>query len=233
MTEEEWLSATDPQAMLDFLWGKASDRKLRLFAVACCRRIWPLLIDERSRRGVELAEQFADFLVDLEHLSDAEGMAWEVAEDVALPACAAHAARTAWWATYSVGPSGEYATNYAIAAAAEAERATEQQGVPWASMVAEQSLLLRDIFGLSAFQTYQSIERSWLTWHNGTVEQLAESAYTNRSMLEGILDPDRLAVLADALEDAGCTEAAILEHLRGPGPHWRGCWVIDALLGKT
>jgi len=42
-----------------------------------------------------------------------------------------------------------------------------------------------------------------------------------------------MPILADALEDAGCTDAAILEHCRGPGPHVRGCWVVDLILGKS
>ena len=60
MTEAEWLAATDPRPMLTFLGGKASERKLRLFAVAGCRDVWHLLQDERSRKAVAVAERLAD-----------------------------------------------------------------------------------------------------------------------------------------------------------------------------
>ena len=46
------------------------------------------------------------------------------------------------------------------------------------------------------------------------------------------MKPERLAVLFDALEEAGCDDAEILNHLRSPGPHVRGCWAVDLLLGK-
>src|SRR4051812_25309139 len=62
MTDAEWRAFSDPRPMLDFLRGRASDRKLRLFAVACCRRLWALLPDERCRSALEIAERFADGL---------------------------------------------------------------------------------------------------------------------------------------------------------------------------
>jgi hypothetical protein len=66
--------------------------------------------------------------------------------------------------------------------------------------------------------------REWLACHDSAVRQLAQSIYAERRF-------EDLPYLADALEDAGCTELALLEHLRGPGEHVRGCWVVDLILG--
>ena len=87
--------------------------------------------------------------------------------------------------------------------------------------------LVRDIFG-NPFRPV-TLDLAWLT---PTVLTLATSAYEERILPSGELDPDRLAVLSDALEEAGCNDADILNHLRSPGPHVRGCWVVDGLLGK-
>jgi hypothetical protein len=86
--------------------------------------------------------------------------------------------------------------------------------------LAIQARFLRDIFG-NPFRTV-AIDPSWLT---STVVSLAEGIYTDRAF-------DRLTILADALQDAGCDDPDILDHCRGPGPHVRGCWVVDLVLGK-
>src|SRR4051812_37932772 len=69
MTEADWDACADPTPMLAFLRGKASDRRLRLFAVACCRRIWHLLRDDRSRHGLETLEQSCDGVISPENLT--------------------------------------------------------------------------------------------------------------------------------------------------------------------
>jgi hypothetical protein len=88
-------------------------------------------------------------------------------------------------------------------------------------------VLLSDVFGNPFRRT--ALDPAWRT---PTVVALATAAYEDRIMPAGHLHPDHLAVLADALEDTGCDNVDLLSHLRGPGPHVRGCWVIDLLLGK-
>jgi hypothetical protein len=73
---------------------------------------------------------------------------------------------------------------------------------------------------------------AWLAWNNGAVRKLAQAGYDGRLWPSGRLDPARLALPADALEEAGCADAAILAHCRGGGEHVRGCRVVDLLTGR-
>ena len=82
--------------------------------------------------------------------------------------------------------------------------------------------MLRCLFG-NPFRPVPVIPSAWRT---PTVLGMARAIYTERRF-------EDLPILADALEDAGCTDAALLDHCRGPGPHVRGCWVVDLLLGKV
>jgi hypothetical protein len=86
-----------------------------------------------------------------------------------------------------------------------------------------QTILLRDLFG-NPFRSVP-VEDSWLEWREGTVVELAQVIYDECAF-------DRLPILADALEDAGCTEEDIPNHCRQHVEHVRGCWVVDLLLGK-
>jgi hypothetical protein len=95
---------------------------------------------------------------------------------------------------------------------------------------AAQCVLLREIVG-NPFRPVV-VDPVWLTWQNGIVLSLAQAAYEDRRLPEGTLDNTRFAILADALEDAGCANEDILVHCRGPGPHVRGCYVLDLLLNK-
>ena len=92
-----------------------------------------------------------------------------------------------------------------------------------ADELTRQACLLRDIIG-NPFR-HSSRTSTWLKWNDGAVPMIAQGIYADRAF-------DRLPILADALEDAGCDNADILAHCRGPGPHVRGCWVVDLILGK-
>jgi hypothetical protein len=208
MTEIEWLACTDPRPMLGFLEGKASDRKLRLFACACCRQLWHLLKNESSRRAVEGAERFADGLVSLGELDcvyeSAEEDYWLKTEDGDESAAA--------WAALSMLHELPDALQHAIAPDLE-------------NKDLRQPFLLRCIFGPLPFRLVP-LDPSWLAWNGGTIPKLAEAIYNDWAF-------DRLPILADALEDAGCNNAELLGHLRGPGPHARGCWALDLVLGRS
>ena len=216
MTEQEWNDCTDPERMLVFLRGKASERKLRLFACHCCRRFWRFVGEEGYRGALEATERFADGAAGAEELETAYG---------ACPFTAGrgHAVFRAAW----VKP-GETAMHAAIRTAAAAVRAGGGSAFLHHTVHAS---FLRDLLGPLPFRPV-SLDPAWLAWHGGAVGRLARAVYEKRERPSGHLDTGRLAVLADMLEEAGCTDADLLGHLRSPGPHVRGCHVLDALTGK-
>jgi hypothetical protein len=211
MTEAEWLACTDPKLMLEFLRDRSSERKRGLFAAACCRRVWHLLKDERSRAAVEVAERYVDDAATDREKLDAE-MGAEAA-DQALAArgrdtATSRAALSAYCVTcFGAGWDFAYST---ASSAADAARADGTE--------ANQLALLRCVFG-NPFRPL-TVSPAWQTLQ---VVALAQAAYEERVMPSGNLDTARLSVLADALEEAGCTNPDTLDHLRGEGPHVRVC----------
>jgi hypothetical protein len=99
--------------------------------------------------------------------------------------------------------------------------------IPLDDFVKRAVLLLRDIFG----NPFRPVPPS-PSWQSPVVQGLAQAAYEQRERPVGPLDNARLAVLADALEEAGCEDAVLLGHLRGGGAHVRGCWAMDLILGR-
>jgi hypothetical protein len=236
VTEAEWLACTDPMPMLEFLRGKVSDRKLRLFAVGCCRRVWHLLVDERSRKEVEVAERFADGLADRRELEKAirSDSVWDSKLMLAREMDAAEAVGWAAWdwnalnvptpetATYGVDESLLAARNAARAMGWDASSSPRAPSSSRAEQTC-QCLILRDIIG-NPFRPV-TIDTAWLRWNFATVPAIARHVYEDRAFHD-------LPILADALGDAGCTDQVILTHCRQRGEHIRGCWVVDLLLGK-
>jgi hypothetical protein len=243
MTEAEWLVCNHPRPMLEFLRGKASDRKLRLFAVACCKRVWLFLKDARTRKAVEVAEAFAEGLLSAEDLSDA-GL--EATRVVAPP-------EFRFVPLDSAGQAVDKASNAAVmtcstpdndmadctgavsgyCSSAAAYLGHEEGFADWHDqrLVAKMRLefnvhswLLRELFGPLPFRPV-NLPLPILTWNDRTVPRIAEGIYAERAF-------GRLPILHDALLDAGCADEALLAHCRKPEGHVRGCWALDLILGK-
>lgn len=242
MTEAEWDRCWDVERMLAHLGTGATDRLVRLLAVACCRQSWGLLGDRMSREAVQVAERFADGLASEQELALARSAADEAVQD------AKHAA---WEAEADANfcDTKEYRESLDQLSAAHAARAAvsrnarepdgmsdgwdvRPQGEPrfgpvarasWNLLNANSAELARCIFG-NPFRP-ATLEPDWLTWNGGAVAKLAQTIYDDGAF-------HQLPALADALEEAGCTNSPILEHCRQPGAHPRGCWVVDLILGK-
>jgi hypothetical protein len=217
MTEADWLACNDPEPMLHFLCaGRASDRKLRLLACACCRRVWNQLTDPRSRRAVEVAERFADSRATEKELGTAR---------VQAVAPIGPASTAAWWAT-NVKASGPICNVFAAAASPDKQQ-TWTSAAAWQAELAErmrrQVGLVREVMG-NPFRPH-ILEAGCLAWGGGLVRYLAEGIYEELAF-------ERMGVLGDALEDAGCNDHAILEHCRHGSDHVRGCWVLDLILAR-
>jgi hypothetical protein len=223
MTEAEWLAGIDPEPMVEFMRGKGSDRKLRLFGVACCRRIWEL-VDQRHHRLAEMTELYADGKATREQIAEPRhpaddpewtpGHAFELAAEddvdsaaVFAPIDTAHAAANKVTGLSDIPRKPEPAWFTA-----------------YKHELVQQTALLRDIFG-NPFRPV-CLDEIWLWWSSSTLPKMAQMIYDDRAF-------HRLPILADALEEAGCTDQTILDHCRGPGPHVRGCWVVDLILGKN
>ncbi len=205
MTEDEWLACIDPGEMVWFLRGRVSDRKFRLFACVRARQTRHLLRDKRSKTAIEVGERLADGAIS----ERTRAAAWNAAQEVARGLRRGKQRRAAWFAAWSVFPIADEAALHA------AWDFTDLMEFPFLCD------LLRDIIG-NPFRSV-AVARSWFT---PAVAGLSETVYQERAF-------DHLASLADALEEAGCRDADILAHCRGPGPHIRGCWPVDLILGRT
>jgi len=207
MTETEWLECSEPQQMLAWLRssGKGTERKLRLFAVACCIRVEHLIPDALGHQAITVAARYADKL-------DSERDLWAIADQFC--PCGVYNADYGHPATrathYALYPQTvNQAATHAVLACKRPEQTNER---------AVQAGLLRDIFGNPFLSV--TINQAWLTSNSAA---LADSIYAERAF-------ERMPILADALEEAGCTSSDILNHLRSPGGHVRGCWTVDLCL---
>ena len=228
MTEEEWLECTIPTPMIDWLGQDIvrDDRKLRLFALACCQRILHLMTDARSRLAVEVADRFVEGRASSSELDNARTNATLVNLDERNGAISDAVIAASLVSMREVADSdGTLSTidsAWAIAGSASqwaAKAAARSAGYYPERLV--QCQFLRDIFGPLPFRPI-TLDPRWLT---STVVDVAQAIYDERAF-------DRLPILADALMDAGCDSEEIIRHCRSEGTHVRGCWVIHQILGK-
>jgi hypothetical protein len=314
MTPEEWERCDDPAKMLEFLrdvalardralreqfiprdTGRVGDRQVRLFAAACCRQVWPVLTDPRSRAGVEGAERCGEdsaaaWAMHALHRAagEAEGVAAALSDDLDDHSAAAQAwldtgADPCGAARWRAALAGQNAAHTAFCAAATAGYACRawrgeirdwvervalrgnawtcgEKTAQWASFAATvwsenvdaalvagwlvgqrgeeeedlvaarrpaqavQANLLRDIAG-SPFRPPPVLAPAVLAYNGGAARRLAEVIYEGRCFNE-------VPILAELLEETGCTDANLLGHLRGPGPHTLGCWALDLILAR-
>jgi hypothetical protein len=235
MTESEWFATADPDPMLGFLLGKASDRKFRLFAVACCRRNSGQQT-KQDLQALDVAERYADKLSSERERREAAKSEFvsgsvkltlsvvmsEVVRHRGLTTpglCAEEAAKCKAQHELPFPTPADGSVHYL--------RAVESivRSSRWYHVLAEERIqqcrLVRDIFG-NPFRPV-ALDSSWQT---SDVIAHARGIYDDRAF-------DRLPILADALIDAGCDNEDILAHCRSEGPHVRGCWVVDLVLGKS
>jgi hypothetical protein len=220
--ETVWIAARDPTTLCKMLrpldYGvhiRFPDRKWQLFALACVRRISGNFRDDRTLGFIDTTERYADGDLTEDELNLQRRKATE-------PANPDHE------------PGADSRTEYGFQALVAARLGNAESAIHAADMARaaaddpaieqfEQVGLVREVFG-NPYRTAPP-DQCWLTWRGGTVEILASGIYEDRAF-------DRMPILGDALEDAGCTNIDILDHCRGPHKHVRGCWVIDLLIGK-
>lgn len=229
MTEAEWLASTDIYKMLEYLRGKVSDRKLRLFAVACCYRPYYFIPDERQRRAILLAERMADEWVDENEWREAHQAVYDLWQTVCAMSLATQSKAPRGTPEVEKMMDADMATAAGWAILEDAwEAAYQVTGVEWDEAHIDepdqQLALLRDIFG-NPLRTI-AIAPASLRRNDALLVSLAQRFYAARDFRD-------MPILADALDEAGCTDADILNHCRLPGEHVRGCWVVDSILGKS
>jgi hypothetical protein len=252
VTQEQWVSETDIAEMLQFLRTKASIRKFRLFGVACCRRIErQILKTELGYRALVIGECLADGPPLNENLESLRTRLLD--ESRALNGdldpyrrggCEGGALANADQAVADLleeedaflthGPGSKYYSGdllqvYRSAAwcAAHWQRCNDRDRFKPGELIREfaaQLPLLHDIFG-NPSRPPVVIDLRCINWNSGGVREVAEYIYVERAF-------DRVPQLADALEDTGCNDSAIVGHFRGPGMHVRGCWALDLVLCK-
>jgi hypothetical protein len=212
MTEEGWLTGNTLLPLLRYALGTNQYRRLRLLACACARQCGADLVSDSARLAIDASEQYADRLISRYDLKQSQNRVWALfAEPGWTPEGRELIRRAAWAADHRPKTALDH-----VAFPAPGEGGGEVYQV-----AIQRCALVRDIFG-NPFRPV-AFDPAWRT---STAVGLARQMYDAREF-------SAMPILADALQDAGCESAEVLGHCRGPGPHVRGCWVVDLVLGKA
>jgi hypothetical protein len=236
---DEWDACDDSEKMIHVVEQAGSDRKLRLFTLQTCLRVAHFVGTSELLTAIAMGEQVADGQLPSSHLESARMMVPD-SDSPHYSEYQVHALGATWLALrpsqrreYEETPNGKTIStwtvdgvvfNASLAVQYELLARGENEADGHKAVLAErqaQALLLRDIFG-NPFRSVM-VDPACLT---AAVVSLARAVYHDRAF-------DCLPILADTLEEAGCTNADILKHCRGPGPHVRGCWVVDMILERS
>jgi hypothetical protein len=227
MTEEEWLTCENPHPLLEYLRGKGTDRKLRLLLCAIGRSMPDGYVREEEAAALQVSERYADGEVSNDELNafrNKQKRSWIRGSPTPVS--------MSWSSLLVCSRKLLMQSCFELCARTLRSRIVELTDEPaWErSRQLRHSLLGRErprfltiihcIFG-NPFRPVTILPE----WRTPTVVSLATGIYEERAF-------DRMPILADALMDASCDNETILTHCRGPGPHTRGCWVLDLLTNR-
>ena len=209
MTETEWLETNDTQEMVPVI-ATHSERRLRLLACAVCASFEKYISDQRAREAVEASCLYADGLISADEFESASAAASDAYTE-AFRADIQPARSVALYACELAATAGIEDWHLQDIFRAGGELTSDSDVAFW----------IREIVG-NPFRDAECADE----WRTDTVLAVARRAYDAREF-------GALPVLADALQDAGCDSADLLDHLRDPhAEHVRGCWALDLVLGK-
>jgi hypothetical protein len=236
MNEAEWLESLDPWKMLKYLEGKVSDRKLRLYAVACCWGVTHLFPSEVCCDALHTAERLAEGEVSPLEVTEALGRLAGIVpppQDSRRDVLEHLYHATAWTlkapALEAAQSTGNWCYQTLWRETVAQTRAAGAELPPFSEFVRPELerhvRLLRDVVGRPSVRWRKRMATTLNRVAGGDAVRIARAVWEERDFAS-------LPVLADALEDAGCTDREVFAHCREPGEHVRGCWVVDFVLGK-
>lgn len=212
MNEQEWLKCENSEEMVEFVRSDTTKRKLQLFAGACFRRLSHLLPDSRQLQAIELLENAPTDAEVLQRAGRLTRSAMPSSEDSFGGKCRdrddPYFVALMLFREFRSSSTGHHA---AFAARGLADGGIAERQI--------QTRILHCIFGPLLFRAI-SVEATFVT---PVIRDLAHLIYHEQNFA-------KLPMLGDLLRQSGCNDADILDHCQQPGPHVRGCWVIDLLM---